>query len=46
MRIVDNSLSYSSDSSRALTARRLPLSALFFRRMRVSEVNAVSVAEK
>ena len=46
MRMVDSSLSYSSASSRVLTARRLPLSARFFRRMRLSEVKAVSVAEK
>lgn len=46
MRMVDSSLSYSSASARVLAARRLPLSARVFRRMRFREVNAVSVAEK
>ena len=46
MRMVDSSLSNSSARARVLAARRLPLSALFFRRMRLREVNAVSVAEK
>ena len=44
--IGNNSLSYSSASSRVLAARMLPASALVRRRMRLREVNAVSVAEK
>lgn len=38
MRMVVSSLSYSSASSRVLAARRLPLSARFFRRIRLREV--------
>ncbi len=46
IRIVDNRLSYFSSSSSTSAARLFPLSAIFFMRIRFSDKNAVSVAEK